>query len=77
MELLSLHFQEAITRALESGKKMLGTIMLGPHPFADKIKGDPNTKVINVSRANHDQVLTEIQQWLRTVKNATGTSTTR
>ena len=77
MELLSLHFQEAITRALESGKKMLGTIMLGPHPFADKIKGGPHTRVINVSRANHDHVLTEIRQWLGTVKNATGAATTR
>jgi nucleoside-triphosphatase len=64
MELFSLPFREAVQKAIKSGKKMLGTIMLSPDPFADTIKNDPNVKVINLSRANHNQVLSEIKTWL-------------
>ena len=31
MELLSPEFREAVTQAINSGKKVLGTIMLNPH----------------------------------------------
>ena len=64
MELLSSSFREAVFKAINSGKKVLGTVMLHPHPFADKIKKHPQVKVIQVSRANHNQVLNEILNWL-------------
>jgi nucleoside-triphosphatase len=65
MELFSLAFREAVLAALESGKKLLGTIMLPPHPWADRIKQDPRVKVLPVSRTNHQQVLEELLGWLK------------
>lgn len=65
MELLSPSFREAVLKAMESGKKVLGTIMLHANPFADQIKKHPQVRLIQLSRANHDQVLTEIMHWLQ------------
>ncbi len=65
MELFSPRFREAVLKAMESGKKVLGTIMLNPNPFADQVKKHPQVRLIQVSRANHDHVLTEIVRWLQ------------
>jgi nucleoside-triphosphatase len=65
MELFSPRFREAVLKAIDSGKKVLGTIMLNPHPFADDVRRRPNVKVIELTRANHDQVLKEILDWLK------------
>ena len=65
MELFSPAFREAVWEALESRKKLLGTIMLPPHPWADQIKQDPKVKVLLVSRTNHQQVLEELLGWLK------------
>ena len=65
MELFSLAFREAVLEALESGKKLLSTIMLPSHPWADQIKQDPRVKVLLVSRTNHQQVLEELLGWLK------------
>jgi len=64
MELFSPRFREAVLQAIDSGKKVLGTIMLSPHAFADEIKRHPKVKVLQISRANHDQVLGEVTSWL-------------
>ena len=65
MELFSLAFQEAVLEALNSGKKLLGTVMLPSHPWADQIKRHPKVKVLLVSRTNHQQVLEEVLRWLK------------
>jgi nucleoside-triphosphatase len=65
MELFSPHFRQAVLKAIDSGKKVLGTIMLNPHPFADNIKHHPEVKVIQLTRANHDEVLREILDWIK------------
>jgi len=65
MELFSFAFQEAVLEALDSGRKILGTIMLPSHPWADQIKQDPRVKVLLVSRTNHQQVLEEVVGWLK------------
>ena len=65
MELFSPRFREAVLKAIGSGKKVLGTIMLKPNPFADEIKRHSNVKVTELTRANHHQVLSEITDWLR------------
>jgi len=65
MELFSPAFREAVLEALDSGKKLLGTIMLAPHPWADRIKQDPRVEVVMVSRANHQQVAKELLAWLK------------
>jgi nucleoside-triphosphatase len=65
MELFSPRFREAVLKAIDSGKKALGTIMLSSHPFADDIKRHPGVKVIQLTRADHEQVLREILDWVK------------
>ena len=65
MELLSPQFKGAVLQAIESGKKVLGTIMLAPHPWADKIKTNPEVRIFMVIRSNRIQVLSTILSWLQ------------
>jgi nucleoside-triphosphatase len=65
MELFSPRFREAVLKAISSGKKVLGTIMLSPHTFADDIKRHPGVKLIQLTRADHEQVLREILDWMK------------
>ena len=65
MELFSPRFRDAVLKAIDSGKKVLGTIMLSPHPFADDIKRRPKVKVAQLTRADHNEVLREILDWLK------------
>jgi nucleoside-triphosphatase len=64
MELLSPQFREAVTQALNSGKKVLGTIMLNPHPFADEIKHHPEVETLMVTRDNRTEVMRKVLNWL-------------
>lgn len=65
MELFSLRFRQAVLKAMDSDKKVLGTIMLKPHPFADDIKRRRDVKVVEVTWANRDQIMKEILDWLK------------
>lgn len=64
MELSSALFKDAVAETLDSGKKVLGTIMLAPHPWADAIKRRPDVEVVLVSRANRAAVLEQVVRWL-------------
>jgi len=64
MELLSPQFREAVTQAITSGKKVLGTIMLNPHPFADEIKRHPEVETILVTRDNRTEAMRKVLNWL-------------
>jgi len=64
MELFSANFREAVLRIIDSGKRVLGTIMLNPNPWADAIKHHPQVKLLLVTRANHQEVLEELLHWL-------------
>jgi nucleoside-triphosphatase len=64
MELLSAAFREAVDNILNSGKRLLGTIMLNPHPYADAIKRRPQVNLITITRDNHQAVLAELREWL-------------
>ena len=64
MELLSPQFREAVTQALDSGKKVLGTIMLNAHPFANEIKRHPEVDTLLVTRDNRINVMEEVLNWL-------------
>ena len=64
MELLSPQFREVVTQAMGSGNKVLGTIMLNPHPFADEIKRRPEVEVLLVTRDSRAEALTKILDWL-------------
>lgn len=65
MELFSANFREAVSQVIDSGKKVLGTIMLSPHPWADAIKRQSRVNLITVTRDNYRQVLAELLYWLR------------
>jgi nucleoside-triphosphatase len=64
MELLSAGFREAVETILNSGKRLLGTIVLNPHPYADAIKRRPQVNLVTVTRDNHQAVLAELLEWL-------------
>ncbi|MFC2008231.1 nucleoside-triphosphatase [Chloroflexota bacterium] len=68
MELFSDSFREAVLQIIDSGKRVLGTIMLAPNPWADAIKLKPQVTLVEVTRANHPQVLEELLRWLETKK---------
>ena len=69
MELFSPSFEDAVIEALQSEKKVLGTIMLASHPWADKIKERPEVEVIQVTRFNRNEVTNKVLNWLGTLKN--------
>ncbi len=54
MELFSVAFKEAVLAAVESDKLVLGTIILGSHPWADAIKSHPQVNLIKITEANRD-----------------------
>jgi len=64
MELLSPQFREAVTQAINSGKKVLGTIMLNPHPFADEIKSHPEVETLLITGDNRAEVMGKVLDWL-------------
>lgn len=65
MELLSSSFRDALMEALNSENRLLGTVMIQPHTFADQIKRDPRVQVVLVSRPNRQWVLDEVTKWLQ------------
>jgi nucleoside-triphosphatase len=70
MELFSAKFREAVLNILNSGKRLLGTIMLSPNPYADAIKRQPQVNVITVTRTNHRQVLEALRDWLSATESS-------
>ncbi len=68
MELFSVDFRKTVLQIIDSGKRVLGTIMLNPNPWADAIKCHHQVNLIEVTRANHQEVLDNLRHWLE-VKN--------
>jgi nucleoside-triphosphatase len=64
MELFSNRFREVVLEAIQSGKRVLGTIMLKPDPWADDIKRQPQVKLVEVTRTDYYYVLADIKRWL-------------
>ncbi len=64
MELFSPSFKDAVIEALQSEKKVLGTIMLASHPWADRIKERPEVEVIEVTRLNRNEVVNQVLAWI-------------
>jgi nucleoside-triphosphatase len=64
MELMLPRFREAVMQAIDSGQKVLGTIMLNPHPFADEIKRHPEVETLLVTRDNRTEVMRKVLNWL-------------
>ena len=68
MELFSAGFRDAVSEAIGSGQRVLGTIMLRSHPWADAIKQQPQVNLITVTRDNYRQVLAHLGHWLNAPK---------
>jgi len=64
MELLSPRFREVVTQAMNSGKKVLGTIMLNHHPFADEIKRHPQAEVLLVTSDSRTEIMKRVLDWI-------------
>jgi nucleoside-triphosphatase len=64
MELLSPQFGDAVTQAVNSGRRVLGTIMFNPHPFADGIKRHSQVETLLVTRDNRADVMEKVLNWL-------------
>ena len=69
MELFSANFREAVLQIIDSGKRVLGTIMLNANPWADAIKLKPQVNLVVVTRVNYHQVLEELLCWLKTTES--------
>ena len=69
MELFSANFREAISQVIDSGTRILGTIILNPNPWTDAIKCQPQVHLITVTRDNHPQVLAELLRWLKATES--------
>ncbi len=69
MELFSASFRETVLQIIESGKKVLGTIMLDSNPWADAIKRQPQVKLVEVTRTNYHRILDDLRHWLRATES--------
>lgn len=67
MELFSASFREAVLEIVDSGKWLLGTIMLAPNPWADTIKRRPQVELVPVATTNYPQVLAGLRRWLEAI----------
>jgi len=65
MELFSANFREVVLHIIDSGRQLLGTIMLNPNPWADEIKRRPQVNLVPVTRTNYHQVLAGLRHWLK------------
>ena len=68
MELFSASFRETVLKIINSGKRLLGTIMLSSSPWTDAIKHRPEVNLVEVTRVNHRQILEDLRHWLRALK---------
>jgi nucleoside-triphosphatase len=59
-EMLSKKFRETALMALNSQKKVLGTIKFTYDPFTDKIKKRSDTKIFYLTRENREKIKKEI-----------------
>jgi nucleoside-triphosphatase len=69
MELFSANFRKVVSQIIDSGKRILGTIMLTPEPWADTIKRQPQVNLVTVIRTNHQDVLEELLKWLEATES--------
>lgn len=65
MELFSADFREVVLELIGSGKRVLGTIMLQPNLWADAIKQKPQVNLVTVTRADYQNILNDLKDWLR------------
>lgn len=57
MQLFSKAFRQTIFDALRGGHPLLGTIMTGRNPYADRIKAHPSVQIVTLTHENRPEVL--------------------
>ena len=62
-ELFSADFTETVWQIINSGKRVLETIMVHANPLADAIKCEPRVNLVEVTRANYHGALEELLVW--------------
>jgi nucleoside-triphosphatase len=62
MELCSPAFQEAVLRALDSGKPVVGTIQARRNPFLDAVRARPDIEVLEITEENRDGMLSVLTE---------------
>lgn len=60
MELLAPSFAELVLACLDDPRPLVATVMLAPHPFADRIKARLDVEVIAVGADNRDRLPAEL-----------------
>ena len=60
MELYSPKFCSLVKKALDSEKKVLGTIQVGHNEFLDSIRRREDTKIVEVTFGNRKRIIKEI-----------------
>jgi nucleoside-triphosphatase len=56
MELASARFREAISALIDADATLVATVHAFRHPFTDALKGRRGIEVINLTRANRDEL---------------------
>jgi len=64
MELLSPTFRSAVKGLLESPVPLLGTVLLAPHPWTDRLKEDPRVEVLPLAPTGWETALERVRAWL-------------
>jgi len=57
MQLYSRPFRQTILEAVRQGHPLLGTIMSGRNPYAERIKSHPNVEVLELTPHNRHEIL--------------------
>lgn len=70
MELHSTAFRQAALEAVDGGKPVLGTIMSGPHPWAEAVRAHPRVRVLAVREDNRDSLPAALLQELSRLEAA-------
>jgi nucleoside-triphosphatase len=65
MEILSDRFRKVVLEILDRDVLVLGTIARRQTDFTETVKTHPSVQVIEITRANHDQVVVQILAMLR------------
>lgn len=62
MQLFSRAFRTTVLEAVRDGHPMLGTVMLGRNPYADRIKAHRNVEILVLTESNRSEVLAYLRE---------------
>ncbi len=62
MQLLSRAFRQLLLEAVRSEHPLLGTVMQGRNPYADRIKAHRNVEVLTLTPGNRQEILATLRK---------------